>query len=147
MRRTLNEQVVAALLGGAGLLLAEIRFEHRQVLGETRLAWIPLVYAGLLLLAGSLALWRWNAGGRRVLAALFALAIVVGALGLWFHSGGHPLSQLGRVAAAFLLEPGKDGGLKIGSQPPALAPGAFLGIGALGLLACWKESRPASAME
>src|SRR5262249_57107202 len=53
---TLNEQVIAALLGGAGLLLVEIRFEHREALGETWHAWLPLGYLLLLLLAGIAAL-------------------------------------------------------------------------------------------
>ena len=31
---------------------------------------------------------------------------------------------------------GQDGGIKMGSQPPALAPLAFCGLGTLGLLVC-----------
>ena len=134
--RSLNERVVAAVLGGSALLLAEVRFEHREVLGETWRAWVPLGYAALLLVAGGASLLRWRSGGRRVLAALFALGFVVGMLGLWFHSGGHPLTHLMRVLAAWRLRPGQDGGVKIGSQPPALAPAAFWGLAAIGLIAC-----------
>src|SRR5207302_10597476 len=43
--RSLNELVVAAVLGGSALLLLEVRFEHREVLGETWRAWLPLAYA------------------------------------------------------------------------------------------------------
>jgi hypothetical protein len=133
---TLAEQVIAALLGGAGLLLVELRFEHREALGETWHAWVPLGYLALLLVAGAVALVFFHRGGRNVLAALFGLGIVVGALGLWFHSGGHPVQALADVAGAWLAPPGSDAGVKIGSAPPALAPAAFVGLGLLGLVSC-----------
>ena len=43
--RTVNEVIVAALLLGAGFLLVEVRFEHREVLGEIWVAWVPLACA------------------------------------------------------------------------------------------------------
>ena len=138
--RTLNERVVAAVLGGAAFLLAEVRFEHREVLGETWRAWLPLLYAALLLFGGGAALLRWQRGGRRVLAALFALGFVVGALGIWFHSAGHPVSHVLQVLSAWRLPPGRDGGIKIGSQPPAFAPVAFWGLGSIGLIACCRPA-------
>ena len=136
-----EELVVAGVLGGAAMLLAEIRFEHREVLGETWAAWIPLAYAALLLLAGGLALLRFRRGGREVLRALFAAGIAIGALGIWFHSGGHPARKTAQVLSAFALEPGKDGGIKIGSEPPPLAPAAFCGLGFIGLIACRRRQR------
>ncbi|HEX9575752.1 MAG TPA: hypothetical protein VF994_16780 [Myxococcales bacterium] len=138
--RSLNERVVAAVLAGSALLLAEVRFEHREVLGETWRAWVPLGYGASLLLVGSVALLRWRRGGRRVLTALFTLALAVGALGIWFHSGGHPLTHLARVLSAWRLPPGQDGGTKIGSAPPVLAPGAFWGLGLIGLIACLEHA-------
>jgi hypothetical protein len=133
--------IVAGLLGGAAVLLAEVRFEHREVLGETWHAWIPLACATLLVLVGSAALARFRKGGRAVLTALFGVTAAVGALGLWFHSGGHPLRRVIQVLSAWALLPGQDGGIKIGSQPPALAPVAFCGLGLLGLLACRAQAR------
>jgi len=136
-----EEAVVAGVLGGAAMLLAEIRFEHREVLGETWHAWIPLAYAALLLVAGSAALFRFQRGGRRILRVLFAGAIAVGAAGLWFHSGGHLVRQAAHVLSSFALAPGNDGGIKIGAEPPPLAPAAFCGLGLLGLIACGREKR------
>jgi hypothetical protein len=133
---TLARRIAGALVLGAAFLLCEIRFEHREVLGETWRSWIPLAYAALLLLAGIPAWLRWSGTGRRVLAGLFAAALAVGFLGAWFHSEGRPASSLRRVAAAWALPPGKDGGIKVGSAPPLLAPLAFCGLGLLGLLAC-----------
>ncbi|HKA90607.1 MAG TPA: hypothetical protein VKE22_23260 [Haliangiales bacterium] len=136
---TLGELVIAALLGGAALLLVELRFEHREVLGETWRAWLPLGYLALLVVVGAVALARFHRGGRRVLVALFALALVLGAVGVWFHADGHPVRALGRIAAAWLAPPGSDAGVRVGSEPPVLAPAAFLGVGLVGLLSCLRR--------
>ena len=131
-----DRRLVAALLGGVALLLCELRFEHREVLGETWHSWIPLVYTTVTLLAGLVALIRWNGNARLVLTALFGLGIAVGLLGLWFHTGGHLITGVGNVLRAWRVPLGQDGGIKIGSQPPALAPLAFCGLGTLGVLVC-----------
>jgi hypothetical protein len=138
---TLHRRIAGTLVLGAAFLLCEIRFEHREVLGETWRGWIPLSYAALLLAAGIPAWFAWSRGGRKVLAALFALALAVGLLGAWFHSEGSPGKSMIRVAAAWALPPGKDGGMKPGSAPPLLAPLAFCGLGLLGLLACSSDER------
>ena len=126
----------AALLGGVAMLLCELRFEHREVLGETWHSWIPLVYSGVTLLVGSIAWLRWNTGGRRVLLALFGLGVVVGLLGFWFHTGGHLIGGIRDVLGAWRIPLGQNGGIKIGSKPPALAPLALCGLGTLGVLVC-----------
>jgi hypothetical protein len=137
---SLGEQIVAGLLAGAGMLLGEIRFEHREALGETWHAWVPLAYVALLLIVGGTALLRFQGGGRQVLLVLFCLALGVGAAGIWFHSDGHPAHALARMASTWLTKPGTDGGIKVGSDPPVLAPAAFIGIGILGLLACSRRA-------
>jgi len=142
---SLNERVIAAVLGGAALLLAEVRFEHREVLGETWHAWLPLGYAALLLLAGGAALLRWRQGGRQILAVLFALGFVIGGLGIWFHSSGHPIRHVLQVLSAWRVTPGQNGGIRIGSQPPTFAPAAFWGLASIGLIACFSGTSSASA--
>jgi len=136
-----DKAIALGVLGGAAFLLADIRFEHREVLGETWAAWIPLAYATLLLVGGGAAILRFHRGGRGVLRILFAAAVVVGALGIWFHSAGHPLRGVTQVLSSFALAPGKDGGIKIGSEPPPLAPAAFCGLGFIGLIACGHPRR------
>jgi hypothetical protein len=136
-----DKAIALGVLGGAAFLLADIRFEHREALGETWAAWIPLAYAALLLVAGGAAILRFHRGGRGVLRILFAAAVAVGALGIWFHSGGHPLRGVLQVLSSFALEPGKNGGIKMGSEPPPLAPAAFCGLGFLGLIACGHPRR------
>ena len=139
--RTVNEVFVAALLLGAAFLLVEVRFEHREVLGEIWVAWLPLACAAALLIGGAIALPFWRRGGRTALAILFGLAFVVGTVGIWFHSGGHPIGHVAKVLSAWRLHPGQTGGTPVGSEPPALAPAAFCGLGLLGLIACLAPSR------
>jgi hypothetical protein len=132
----MEKRIAGALLGGAAFLLVEVRFEHREVLGETWRGWIPLTCAALLLVAGIPAWLAWAGRGRKLLAALFALTAAVGVLGAWFHSGGRPDRAVVRVMSAWALAPGQNGGEKPGSAPPALAPLAFSGLGLLGWLVC-----------
>jgi hypothetical protein len=140
---TVNEIFVAALLLGAALLLAEVRFEHREVLGGSWLPWIPIGCAALVVVAGAIALPLWRRGGRGVLAALFGLAFVIGTIGIWVHSHGHPFAHIAKVLSAWTLRPGQNGGTPVGSEPPALAPAAFCGLGLLGLIACLTPPRDA----
>jgi hypothetical protein len=142
-----DQCIAAVLLGGILLLVVELRFEHREALGETWRSWIPLVYGGTTVLVGSFALLRWQAGGRRWLAALFGAGLLVGLAGFWFHTDGHPLRAVIDALAAFSIPLGQDGGVKPGSKPPSLAPLAFCGQGLLGLLACGRirAARPPRA--
>jgi hypothetical protein len=135
---TLSKLIVIGLLGALSLLLVEIRFEHRETLGEAWQSWIPLLYCGAMLALGAAALTRWQRGGRQVLLVGFAAAFLIGLLGTWFHSEGHPISGLLQVLAAWALRPGDAGGIKMGA-PPVLAPLAFVGLGSMGVLACsWR---------
>jgi len=140
-----EQRLAAFLVGGAAFLLLELRFEHREVLGETWRSWIPLVYCGSTLLAGGFALRRWQTWGRRALGALFALGIAVGIAGVWFHTGGHVLGGIRDLFAAWRVPLGQDGGIKMGSRPPALAPLAFCGLGTLGLMVCTGTATKAAA--
>src|SRR5471030_2475512 len=109
-----DQRIAAFLVGGAAFLL----FELREVLGETWRSWIPLGYCGLTLAVGGVALLRWHTWGRRALGALFALGVAVGVLGFWFHTGGHVLGAIRDLLGAWRIPLGKDGGIKMGSQPP-----------------------------
>lgn len=144
---TTQRRIAGTLILGAAFLLCEIRFEHREVLRGTVRSWIPLGYCALLLAAGIPAWLAWHRGGRKVLAALFSAGLLVGLLGAWFHSDGRPGKTLLRVAKAWVLPPGEDGGVKAGSAPPLLAPLAFCGLGMLGLLSCASDDRRLTAGE
>jgi len=100
-----DRMFAAALLGGVALLLCDLRFEHREVLGETWRSWIPLIYAAVTLLGGLVALLRWDGKGRRVPAMLFGAGIAVGLLGFWFHTDGHLVTGLRNVLLICVASP------------------------------------------
>ena len=129
-----ERNLAAMLVGGAAVLLLELRFEHREVLGEEWPSWIPLLYCAVILVLGAAALRSWASWGRRALAALFLAGVLVGAAGFWFHSGGHLAHGVMDLLAAWRIPPGQDGGIRMGSRPPPMAPLAFCGLGALGWL-------------
>ena len=133
---SLNRIIVLLLLGGLASLMIDIRWEHRVELGRQWQTWIPLVYIGLMLIAGGFGLYKWNSWGRRVLQIGFSVALIVGALGVWFHSKGDPVGNFRRVLTAWMVPVGTNGGVKIGSSPPEMAPMAFVGLGLIGLLCC-----------
>jgi hypothetical protein len=137
-----DQLLAAAVLGGAAFLLLELRFEHREVLGEAWQSWIPLIYCGLTLAVGAFAVIRWHTWGRVGLGVLFALGIAVGIAGFWFHTDGHLLGGIRDLFGAWRIPLGQNGGIKIGSRPPALAPLAFCGLGALGSLICFAPRPP-----
>jgi len=143
---TFSKLMVVGLLAALSLLLVEIRFEHREALGEAWQSWIPLLYSGAMLALGAASLIRWHRGGRQALLVGFAAACLIGLLGLWFHSEGHPISRVLQVLAAWALRPGDSGGIKAGA-PPVLAPLAFVGLGSMGVLACWWRFPPEQAVQ
>ena len=128
----------AAVLGGAATLLVELRWEHRIALGEEWPSWLPLIWLGLVLLSGALAL---AAGGRAIalLRAVCAAGLLLGPIGVLVHTGGKPVKQLGKVLGAWTIARGQDGGEKPGERPPALAPLGIAGLGLAGALALRKR--------
>jgi hypothetical protein len=137
----IEKRIAGVLISAAAFLLVEVRFEHREVLGETWRGWIPLAWAALVIAAGIPAWLAWAKGGRRFLTLLFGITATVGLLGAWFHSDGRPDRAVARVVSAWFLPPGQNGGEKPGSAPPVLAPLAFTGLGLLGLLVCSGRDR------
>src|SRR5262249_61940251 len=96
---TLNHLVTLLLMGAFALLLIEVRYFHHEVLREHSIAWTPIVYGGLLLVAIAVELVTWARGGRRGLFWRFSPALVIGPIGYWFHNEGRPLQGLERELA------------------------------------------------
>jgi hypothetical protein len=114
----------------------EVRYDHRSVLGEGPVAWIPIVYSILMMIGSVLGLFFWNRGGRQGLLAGYSIAIVVGLTGFWFHTDGRLLRSVRHELSAWVRKiPDED-------KPPALAPLAFVGFGILGALVCTKRFQP-----
>ena len=127
---TLNKIVVLILIGAFAMLAFDIRSEHVDVVRKNWKAWIPIVYSVVMVVAGDAALSRWERGGRQVLWISFMAAFIVGALGFWFHTKGHPISGVITVLSAW-VQP-----LHKADVPPQLAPLSFAGLGLLGTVVC-----------
>jgi hypothetical protein len=136
---TLNKAIVLVLTLGFGVILVQVRFDHRSVIRENAVAWIPIVYSILIIIASVAGLLFWSRGGRQVLLVGFLLAILVGLTGFWFHTDGRLIRSVQHEFSAWVRKiPDED-------KPPALAPLAFAGLGILGALACTKRfQRPVS---
>ena len=46
---SLGQMVVLVLLGAFTLILLEVRYMHEKVLSEHTIAWVPIIYSGLML--------------------------------------------------------------------------------------------------
>ena len=137
---TLNKVIVLVLIGGFGVVLLEVRYDHRSVLAEGVVAWIPIIYSVLMMVASVLGLLFWSRGGRQALLVGFLVAILVGLTGFWFHTDGRLLRSIRRELSAWVRKiPDED-------KPPALAPLAFAGFGILGALACSKPFQPSNSI-
>ena len=120
-------------MGGFMLMLTQVRYDHRMILEKQPIAWTPVVFSVLMIVACVLGLSFWNRGGIMVLAVGFLIAIAVGLLGLWYHTDGHPLREVAHDLSVWVTKiPDED-------RPPTLAPLAFAGFGLLGWCACAKR--------
>ena len=116
---TLNKAIVLVLIGGFGVLLVEVRFDHRFVVGEDTVGWIPIFYSIMMMVASLIGLFFWRRGGRQVLFVGFLLAIFVGLAGFWFHTNARLIRSVQHEFSAWVRKiPDED-------RPPALAPLAF----------------------
>lgn len=122
--------VLAIGLAGTGLEL--LLLEHT----EDALQWIPVVLTG-----AALAVLAWHAAGRgpaslKALRGLMLLFLIGGPTGLVLHYRGNVEFELER-------SPGL-GGWPLFTEAmmgatPALAPGAMILLGLIGLLYCWNH--------
>jgi len=132
---SLGRVMTALLLSGYLFLAIEIRYEHRDVVHRHHNAWIPwtpIVFSVLAVLAGIPGVLVWEGVVRKLLQVIFSISFVVGLLGVWFHTHGHPFEALEVLEAWYLPSDQINENL---SNPPALAPLAFCGIGLFGFVA------------
>jgi hypothetical protein len=135
-RWTLNKLVVFVLLLGFCILLIQVRYDHRSVIGEKAIGWIPIVFSSVMIVLSLFGLLFWRRGGRGVLKGFYFLAIVIGLVGFWYHTNGKPVRAVKHDLSAWIRKiPDED-------KPPAFAPLAFAGFGLLGVLACAKRFQP-----
>jgi hypothetical protein len=133
---SLGRLLVLVLTAGCLTLLIDIRYEHIDVVHETRISWIPLIYSGLLTLLGVWGFLRWSPASRVVLFWCYAVGLAVGLTGLWMHTQGAIFGGVIHVLSAWFQHYHHE------EVPPQLAPLAFCGIGLMGMLACAKVFQP-----
>jgi hypothetical protein len=128
-------RVLILLLGGAfsGLMI-DIRIEHVDAVRDHAIAWLPIIYCGLMTVACLVAFVLWNKPARMVMLALFSLAFVVGGIGFYFHNDGH-LTHVVQTSISAWTDPN----MNHSDGPPQFAPLAFAGLGAIGSLASLKR--------
>ncbi len=129
---------IVLLLGGLGLLLVEVRFEHQVVLAKKWQAWIPLAYTIGMIVTGVVGLPLWHRGGRNALLCGFSVGVLVGLLGFWFHSKCQPFIALCQVMKVICMSPGRIVTEDLG--PPVLAPLSLIGLGLVGSVLCVQAS-------
>lgn len=127
--------LLLALLGGLGMLLLDIRYEHRAVLAEKWQAWIPILTLSTSLVLLPIGIVMLRKLGRQLLTLIFAALIVTGCLGFYFHSQGKPVERMTRLFQTVMQPPGHLQPSDDDSAPPILAPLALVGLGAIGILA------------
>ena len=126
------------LLAGAFVgLMVDIRVEHVEVIRERPIAWLPIIYSGVMAVACLAAVIVWGKIARLVMALLFSLAFVVGGMGFYFHNHGNFINVIKTSVAAWT-----DPAMDHSDGPPQLAPLAFAGLGAIGILASLKRFNP-----
>ena len=122
-------------LGGAFFgLMCDVRIEHVEVVHHRSITWAPILFAGVMTVACFVATVWWNRTSRRLMIPLFVLALVIGAVGFYLHNDGHIFGVVKTMIAAWT-----DPHMQHEDAPPHLAPMAFAGLGALGLLTCLKR--------
>ncbi len=137
---TLNRWAVLLLLFGYAGLFLEIRYDHNHVLLEKRIAWTPIVYSAVMVVAGAVSLSAWATWGRPLMLWLFAAGLIVGLLGFWLHNMGHPFDGIGTMLSAWAGQHPDPT-----SRPPVLAPLAFAGLGTVGLALCLPRFQQAAS--
>jgi hypothetical protein len=135
-RWTLNKLVVSVLLFGFCVLLIQVRYDHRSVIGESTIGWIPIVFSIVMIVVSLFGLLFWMRGGRQVLKCFYFIAIVVGLAGYWYHTDDKVIRAVQHDLSAWIRK------IPDEEKPPAFAPLAFAGFGLLGLLVCAKRFQP-----
>ena len=111
-------------------LLVDIRFEHRDVLGEVWESNIPLVTSMVGVVTAFLAMSK-KAALRLVAGALFFLITLVGVLGVWEHTRFRPIMFTRYLN---LAETDANGQRIRGGQRPSFAPMSYTLLGSIGIV-------------
>ncbi len=131
-----QQRLLAALLNaGSAYLLLDTLIEHRHKLGSEPLSWVPPMVA-LAMAAVLCIVWlRWTPALQRLAWWAMWLPLLAGVVGFLLHNG----ERAEHGWRAFVTV----------DRPPMLAPLAFAGLGAFGLVVFAKRFAhdPAAPMD
>jgi hypothetical protein len=130
----LSRVLILVLAGAFVGLMFDIRVEHVDAVREHRIAWLPIVYSGFMTFACAAAFVFWNKTTRLIMLPLFFLALIIGGMGFYFHNNGDFREVIKTSITAWT-----DGTMNHSDGPPQVAPLAFAGLGALGILSSLKR--------
>jgi len=134
MRWPLARVLMVLLAGAFGGLISDLRVEHVEVVHEEAVAWTPIVFSGVMVVACLVTAIVWNNLMRRVMIAFFVAAMAVGGIGFYLHNHGNFQRVLKRSTSAWI-----DPEMRHPKGPPQTAPLAFAGLGVIGVLASLKR--------
>jgi hypothetical protein len=136
-RWPLARLLIFMLAGAFAGLVIELRVEHVDAVRERGVAWLPIVYSGVMTAACGFAFVFWSRMARLIMIPFFLLALIVGSMGFWFHNHGDLKKVVKTSAGAWT-----DSKQTHSDEPPQFAPLAFAGLGGIGILASLKRFNP-----
>lgn len=122
---SLNRLLALFVTGGFVFLLADTILEHWGILLQDPAAFIPILFSAAGSLIGVIAVAQWNGRWIRIFHLTLLTAFLVSAAGLYFH--------IENEAAERATPEGRAHEQKE-KEIPLLAPLAFGGLGAFGIL-------------
>lgn len=141
---SINRLIAFLVAGGFLFLLIETRIEHDEVLGEKLAAYVPLVFSAIGFVLALLAALKWQEKWIRILHVYLFFALAVGLGGIYFHNedrlqGKNGVASEVKEESEESEENEKRKESEAEKTPPILAPIAFAGLGAVGLLGTYRR--------
>lgn len=137
---SLNRLIAFLVAGGFLFLFVETLIEHNEVMSENFIAYAPILFSAFGLVLALLAAIKWQQKWIRILHVYMFLALFTGLGGLFFHNKERVLTKETLKVEALEDEEYETAGEKKDEHaPPILAPMAFAGLGAVGLLGTFRR--------
>jgi hypothetical protein len=132
---SLNRMIILIVAAGFAFLLADTILEHFEAVNHHRLAILPIAFSFIGLVLAFITALRWQKPALRALHVFLMLAALLGLGGMFLHNSERFEAKEHVVAAEGMKNEG-EGEKRPGKKhfPPILAPMAFVGIAAVGLL-------------
>ena len=124
---TLNRLLVLVATAGFAFLIADTTIEHWEIFSKDVWAYVPVLFSVLGVIAGAVAVVRWNDRWIRFFQVFLIASCIVAAAGVYFHIAEDDDEK----EAPALQEQAEK---KQEKDKPPLAPLAFGGLAVVGLL-------------